>query len=227
MSQQSLKPNQAMALSQLYTNEITQPELLEALTSVPREQFVPKHLTGVAYVDEELYLGEGRYLLAPLDGARLLAAAEIQPTDRVLVVACGMGYLAVVAAKLAREVTAVDSSAMFIQHMLEKAAEMGVQNLKGHVIESLTQGYIPSAPYDVIIVNGGVGEISAVLSDQINEGGRLVFIQCKAAARPGISGLGVLTTVIRQSMQLQKKTGEECFAPALEAFKAPPFFMFS
>lgn len=226
MSQSTLTSAQAMALSQLYTNEITQPNLLEALASTPREQFVPKHLAGVSYVDEELYLGDGRYIPAPLDCARLLAAAEIQPTDRVLIVPCGMGYTSIVAAKIAREVTAVDSSAMFIQHMLEKAAEMGIQNLKGYAVESLTSGYIASAPYDVVVINGAADVVPHALSEQINEGGRLVYIQTKTEAKPGVSGLGELTTLTRLGMQLQKKTGMECFVPLIDAFQAPPVFRF-
>jgi protein-L-isoaspartate(D-aspartate) O-methyltransferase len=226
MSQQSLSSAQAMALSQLYTNEITQPQLLEALASTPRAPFVPKHLAGAAYVDEELYLGEGRYLLSPLDGARLLAAAEILPTDRVLDVACGMGFSSVVAAKIAREVVAIDTSAMFIQYTLENAAQMAVPNLKAHVVDALPKGYAPSAPYDVIIVNGAVEAGLHDLIQQVNEGGRLVFVQEKSPARPGTCGLGVLTVLTRQGMQLNKKEITECFVPAIDAFKQPPAFKF-
>lgn len=226
MSQSTLTSSQAMAFSQLYTNEINQPELLEALASTPREQFVPKHLAGVAYLDEEICIGEGRYILAPLDGARLLSAAEILPTDRVLIVACGMGYLSVVASKLAREITAIDSSAMFVQHMLEKSADLGVQNLKGRVVGSLAEGYIPGAPYDVIIVNGAAERLPPALSEQINEGGRLVYVQTKTPPRPGVTGLGILTVQTRRGLHLHKKTGAECFVPVIDAFKAPPQFHF-
>ncbi len=226
MSQQSLSPAQAMALSQLYTNEITQPRLLEALASTPRAPFVPKHLAGAAYVDEELYLGEGRYLLAPLDGARLLAAASIQPTDRVLDVACGMGFSSVVAAKICREVTAIDNSAMFIQAVSENAAQMSIPNIKMHVVESLKHGYNSTAPYDVVIVNGAVEHMPAELLQQVNEGGRLVFVQFRTAPKPGVSGLGVLTVLTRQGMQINKRELVECFVPSLAEFKQPPAFRF-
>src|SRR5579883_621672 len=102
MDYQTARTN--MVESQVRTNKVTDRAVIDALLAVPREAFVPAQLKGIAYVDEDLPIGHGRHLMEPMVLARLLQSAAIQPTDRVLDVACGTGYSCALAARLAARV---------------------------------------------------------------------------------------------------------------------------
>ena len=80
-----------MIESQLRPNRVTDERVIEAFSRLRRELFVPAHLRGVAYVDEDLPLGRGRYLMEPMVAARLLQAAMVEAKDTVLVVGAGVG----------------------------------------------------------------------------------------------------------------------------------------
>src|SRR3546814_13287049 len=82
--------------------------LVEAFLSVPREMFVPKTMRGIAYVDEDLSLGAGRYLMEPMVLARLLQLAQVGPEDLVLDIGSTTGYSAAVLARLAAAVVGLD-----------------------------------------------------------------------------------------------------------------------
>jgi len=97
-----------MIESQLRPNKVVDDRVLRAFASIRRELFVPEHLRQVAYVDEDLPLGGGRYLMEPRVAARLLQAAEVEPTDAAFVVGAGTGYEAAVIAVLTRYVVALD-----------------------------------------------------------------------------------------------------------------------
>ena len=81
-----------MVESQLRTNRVTTPRILEAMGDIPRERFVPAVKCAVAYVDEDIPIGSGRYIMEPMVLGRLLEAAAVQVGDIALVVGCGTGY---------------------------------------------------------------------------------------------------------------------------------------
>src|SRR5271168_1780914 len=97
-----------MLESQLRPNKATDDRVLNAFASIRRELFVPEHLRSVAYIDEDLPLGGGRYVMEPMVIARLLQAAAVERTDMVLIVGAGTGYEAALAAALARNVVALE-----------------------------------------------------------------------------------------------------------------------
>ncbi len=78
--------------NQLRPNKVTDERVLDAFMRLRREVFVPERLRGVAYLDDDLPLGDGRYLITPMVAARLLQAADIEPKDTALVVGAGVGY---------------------------------------------------------------------------------------------------------------------------------------
>ena len=83
---------QNMVESQIRPNKVTDPELIDALRSLPRELFVPKAMRGIAYVDEDIAVAPDRYLMEPMVLARLLQEAAVAATDMVLDVGCCTGY---------------------------------------------------------------------------------------------------------------------------------------
>jgi protein-L-isoaspartate(D-aspartate) O-methyltransferase len=162
-----------MVDSQLRTNKVNDPAVLDAFLTVPREAFVPEALQGIAYVDEDLPLGGGRYLLEPMVLARLIQAAAIRRDDVVLEIGCATGYASAILGRLAKSVIAIDSDPALVQ--LAKTNLAGTRNVA--VFEQKpAPGYPERAPYDVILIGGAVAEIPASILDQLAETGRLVTV---------------------------------------------------
>ncbi len=163
-----------MVEGQIRPNHVTDPALIVALESVPRELFVPKGAEGFAYVDEEIRLGNGRSLLEPMLLARLLQVAGITPQDAVLDIACATGYSTAVLARLARSVVAVESDAELAARASEALAAAGLDTPV--ITGPLEDGAPNRAPYDVILINGAVAEVPQGLLRQLRDGGRLVTV---------------------------------------------------
>ena len=108
---------------QLRPNRVTNAQLLAAIGGLPREQFLPEGLRSVAYSDDDVPLGNGRFLMEPMVLARLIQSLQSRPDDRAMVVASGRGYGAALLARFVNSVVAVESDPM-----LAAAAE---QNRKG------------------------------------------------------------------------------------------------
>jgi len=165
----------AMVDGQLRTNAVTDSRLLDAFAEVPRERFVPEALRGVACIDEDLPLGGGRWLIEPMVLARLLQFAQIASTDRVLVIGDPSGYAAAIVARLAGQVTMLESDSAAATAARQQLAALGCANV--HVVQgALERGYGPGAPYGVIVLAGAAVMIPEALRMQLVEGGRLVGV---------------------------------------------------
>lgn len=166
----------SMVNGQVLPNKVTDERLTDALLAVAREPFVPKNLRGVAYVDEDIPVGDGRYLLEPMIFARLLQEAEVTDHDVVLDIGCATGYSTAVLARLAGSVVALESDAALADKANEMLNQLDVDNA-GVVTGTLVDGLPDQGPYDVIFMNGAVERLPDVLKQQLAEGGRLVVVQ--------------------------------------------------
>ncbi len=142
------------------------------MLSVPRETFVPDDKREAAYVGENLTLAPGRVVLEARTLAKLLDALDIQPTELVLDVGCGLGYSAAVIARLAETVVALEEDEALAADAQRLLSEEGVDNAVT-VTGKLTEGSATCAPYDVITIEGGVEEIPAAILAQLKDGGRI------------------------------------------------------
>jgi protein-L-isoaspartate(D-aspartate) O-methyltransferase len=164
-----------MVESQIRPNKVTDPLLLAAFLEIPREQFLPKARRGVAYVDEDIEVGEGRHLMEPMVLARLLQVAEAKPTDIALDIGCATGYSTAILARLCDTVVAVESSRRLAAEATAVLSRLGIDNVA--VIEGpLDKGYPKQAPYDVILFSGAVAQVPDAILEQLGEGGRLVCV---------------------------------------------------
>ena len=167
------KTRTTMVDSQLRPNKVSDPAVLDAFLAIQREAFVPGALQGIAYVDEDLPLGGGRYLLEPMVLARLLQAAAIRPGDVALEIGCATGYASAVLARLAQSVIAIEADPALI-----RAARTNLSATRNVAVfeQQLAAGYPERAPYDVILISGAVAEVPAAILDQLAETGRLVTV---------------------------------------------------
>lgn len=164
-----------MVDSQILPNKVTDARLIEAMGSIAKERFVPDALRGVAYVDEDLPVAPGRWIMEPMVFARLAQEAGIRKTDVVLDVGAASGYSAAVLARLASTVVAIEEDEALAHEATQNLVGAGVENAA--VIAAPLAGGLPAqAPYDVIILEGAVEEVPRALLDQLAEGGRLVAV---------------------------------------------------
>lgn len=215
---------QNMVDGQLLPNQVSSERILYPMMCVPREYFVPENRKESAYLDEEIEVAPGRYVLAPVVLGRLLSLADIQENEKILVVGSATGYSALVLSYLAAHVIAVEE-----QNELADKARQAVRQFNRANIEIVTapytQGYPAGAPYDVVFIDGAVQAIPPVLIEQLREGGRLVTVE-NVAQRPGVSGLGKAAVMTRSGSSLFKKRGFDASVPLLPGFEYKPSFIF-
>jgi protein-L-isoaspartate(D-aspartate) O-methyltransferase len=161
---------QKMVDGQVRPSDVTDIRIIDAMLAVPREAFVPENKRALAYLDLDLDVGEAgsanRFLIQPAVLAKMLQAAEIKPTDRVLVVGCASGYAAAVIAQFAGQVMATESDPA----LAAKAKDILSQNGCGNVAVrtgAAADGDAANAPFDVIMVCGATEIVPEQLYRQL------------------------------------------------------------
>lgn len=208
-----------MVEGQLRSNRVTDPALLEAFQTVPRERFVPEPLRGIAYVDEDLEIGQGRYLMEPRVLGRLLQAARPGRGDIALDIGCATGYASAILARLSATVVALECDPKLSETASRTLSELGIDNAVV-VHGPLADGCPGQAPYNVIVIDGAVHEVPEALGRQLADGGRLVTV--------------VKDSVGMGRAMLYQRTGEvvagrvlfDAAVPVLPGFQGAPGFVF-
>jgi protein-L-isoaspartate(D-aspartate) O-methyltransferase len=208
-----------MIEGQLLPNKVTDARLIDAFATIRREAFVPERLHAVAYSDDDLPLGNGRYLMAPMVAARLLQAAEIRRGDNALVVGAGVGYEAALIATLCRGAVALEADAELARHGRAALVEHRIATV--NVVEDAQAPGSRARPaYDVIFFGGAVAEVPPEIAAQLTEGGRLA-----AVVKPD-SGPGRATLVTRTGGVLAARVMFDAATPLLPGFAKKPAFVF-
>jgi protein-L-isoaspartate(D-aspartate) O-methyltransferase len=207
-----------MVDGQIRPNKVTDPVLLDALRSIPREAFLPTALRMRAYLDEDVPLpgSPGRVMTEPLVLARLVQLAAVRPGDRVLLAGANTGYGAAVLAHMGARVTAVESDAALVA--LGRAALAGIGLPPGAIrfeTAAPAEGFAAAAPFEAIIIEGAVAVLPDAMRAQLAEGGRLVTVQDgRAVLGRRIGGAFTLTPVF------------DCATAGLPDFAPAPGFVF-
>jgi protein-L-isoaspartate(D-aspartate) O-methyltransferase len=154
-----------MVESQLRPQGVTDHAVLEAMSAVEREAFVPAEVRPLAYVDRSLPLGGGRFLSPPAVLGQLLTQMMPVAGERALIVGAVTCYSAAVLARIGLDVTALESS----PELAAQARQAGINVVEG----DLEAGYKKGAPYPLILLDGAVEHIPQALVDQLADGARL------------------------------------------------------
>ena len=184
-----------MVDTQVRPADVTKFPIIDAMLSIPREEFVPAAQREAAYMGENLEIGGARVILEPRTLAKMLDALDVSVDELVLDVGSALGYSSAVIARMAEAVVAVEEDEAFASEEQEALSAVGADNVILHV-GPLAEGAPQHGPYDVIIVEGGVTEFPSALIDQLNEGGRVACIFMKGAlgeARIGRKQNGSIT----------------------------------
>lgn len=146
--------------------------VLDLLMSVRREEFVPEAYKSLALSEAEIPLGHGASMLVPVIEGKILQAIQVKRSDKVLEVGAGSGYFAALLAAKADWVRTVDIEPALVNMAHDNLKRYGVENV---IVEEgdAVRGWASSAPYDLIVVSGGVPQIADSLLEQVKVGGRL------------------------------------------------------
>lgn len=179
---------EAMVDSQVRPSDIVDYPVIAAMLEVPREAFVPERYRPVAYADMQIPLAPGRTILEPRTLARMLDSLDLGPDDLVLDIGAGLGYAPALMSRIVQAVIGVEE--------LEGLADEANVALATHAADNamviagpLAQGAPKYAPYDAILIEGGIEELPQAIFDQLREGGRIAAIRLEG--RVGHAALGV------------------------------------
>jgi protein-L-isoaspartate(D-aspartate) O-methyltransferase len=207
-----------MVDTQVRPSDVTKFPIIDAMLDVPREAFVPRHLREAAYMGENIDLGGGRVILEPRTLAKMLDSLDIRSSELVLDVGSALGYSAAVIARMAEAVVAVEEDDDMAEEAQGLLSENGADNVIVHH-GPLAEGAQEHGPYDVIVVQGGVGELPQTLADQVKQGGRIACLFMEGA-------LGAVRIGYKIDGDISWRYAFNAGAPVLPGFERHKAFTF-
>ena len=208
-----------MVVSQIRTWDVLDENILGLVSRAPRQDFVPAALRNLAFTDMQLPLGHGEVMMAPLVEARLLQTLAIKPTDKILEIGTGSGYVTWLLAQLGKKVHSIEILPEFTQRASEKLAAHGATNVELEIGDG-ARGWDKHAPYDVIFVTGSTPLLPEGFKKNLAVGGRLAVIVGQSPAMEA----QLVTRLTEYSFETQGLF--ETDLPALRNALAPDKFVF-
>jgi protein-L-isoaspartate(D-aspartate) O-methyltransferase len=197
-----------MVSSQLRGRGVCDPRVLDAMARVPRHEFTHERDREQAYEDYPLPIGEEQTISQPFIVALMLELLDLKPTDKVLEVGTGSGYVTALLAEMAAQVISIERHATLAERARAVLQRLGYRNVTVLVGDG-SQGFEPSAPYNAILVSAAAAAVPAPLSTQLAEGGRMVIPVGPAEAQQ-------LQLVRRENSQIRTTLREACrFVPLI------------
>jgi protein-L-isoaspartate(D-aspartate) O-methyltransferase len=201
---------------------VLEADILEALSLVRREDFVPEQHRALAFADTELPLGHGQCMLAPRLEARVLQDLHVEPTDTVLEIGTGSGYMAALLGHRAHHVLSLELVPELADAAHHRLRDAGVRNVEVRIADGALhgEGGIEGGPFDVILLSGSVAQVPPWLLSQLRVGGRLAAI---------VGDLPMMRmTLVRRNSATDFLTTQpwDTVAPRLQGFAELPQFRF-
>ena len=211
------KRRKIMVDTQIRPSDVTKFPIIDAFLSVPREKFMPDGKREAAYIGENFQIGRSSIMLEPRTLAKLLDSLEIHNDELVLDIGSGLGYSSAVISLIAEVVIAVEEDSSMANEAEQILSEIGVDNVVVQIGE-LKDGAPEHGPYDVIILQGGVGEIPSSIFNQLKNGGRIgaIFIE---------EGLGTAKIGFKLNNKITWRYSFNAAAPILPGFSKQKDFV--
>ena len=221
MNNQSFnRARKIMLESQIRPNKVIDEKVLSAFSIIPRELFVQKSMRDIAYIDEDLPLSNGRYLMEPMVLARLIQSLNLNVSDNVMIIGVGTGYSAAIISQIVASVIGIESRTNLIKKAENNLVHLDITNTVLFK-ERLQDGYSKEAPYNAILIDGGVSFVPDSILNQLAKNGRLVSIY-----RQKIETAGEASLWMRAASNFTRTCLFNAQVPTLEEFKKKPEFSF-
>lgn len=198
-----------MVKQQLAERDIVDGRVIEVMSQIPREEFIPPEYQTQAYFDGPLPIGEGQTISQPYIVALMTQLLELKGKEKVLEVGTGSGYQAAILAKLAREVYTIERHRELLNKAKMVFKELGIKNIRAELGDG-SKGWLKYAPFEAIIITAAAAQIPQKLVEQLAEGGRLVI--------PVGSGLWqeLIRVTKRRGRLIKENFGGCSFVPLVE-----------
>ena len=164
-----------MAEQQIRPWDVTDEQVLETLQEVPRAKYVPREYRGVAFADLEIPLPNGQSMMPPRLEARMLQALAIKPSDHILEIGTGSGFITACLAKLGNSVNSYEIDTTLASQAQEKLTTMGINNVHLHTADAMAVDF-GEQKYDVIAVTGSMPRYDERLQALLAPGGRMFVV---------------------------------------------------
>jgi protein-L-isoaspartate(D-aspartate) O-methyltransferase len=201
-----------MVEQQIRPWEVFDQRVLDRLTEVPREDFVPPAFRNLAYADIQIPIGHGQIMLSPSLEGRLLQALDLKKQDSILEIGTGTGYLTVVMAGLASHVVSVD-----IFPDLQRLAGYQLENVSLQAGDA-ARGWSKDGPFDAIAITGSLPNLPDAFPEALNLSGRLFVVLGQAPVMKA-----VLITRMGEREWSREELFETVIPPLLNSEPKPKF----
>jgi len=161
--------------------DVLDQRVLDVMAATPRERFVPEQYRNVAFADVEIPINDGETMLPPRMDGRILQALDLKPTDRVLEIGTGAGYLTACLAHMAALAVTVDINEDLSRNARQLLAGLEIENVTFRVGDA-ADGWTADGTFDAIAVTGALPVLPEALKHQLNVGGRLFAVVGEAPA---------------------------------------------
>jgi len=211
-----------MVEQQIRPWEVFDPKVLKLLEELPREAFVPEEYLHLAYADIEIPIGHNQAMMLPRVEAKLLQALDLKPSDQVLEVGTGSGFLTACLARLSKRVVSIDIHEEFTRLAGERLDRQGISNALLRAGDALAGPLDEEGPFDAIAVTGSLPDEAQceLFRRQLKPGGRLFVVVGK---KPVMEAF-LITRLAGQGFS-EERLFETLLAP-LEHAEPPPTFEF-
>jgi protein-L-isoaspartate(D-aspartate) O-methyltransferase len=212
----TLAARQQMVDQQIRTWEVLDPRVLDALSMVPREAFVPPEYRELAFADAQIPIGFGQSMLAPKVQGRILQAVSVTAVDRVLEIGSGTGYLSAALSLLGASTHSID-----IHPQFTASAAANLRAVAAARVDFETRDAFSAAPlgeYDVIAVTGSLPVYDARFERSLRIGGRLFAVVGSAPVMDAI-----LVRRVDSSEWIRESLFETVIDPLINATAAQRF----
>lgn len=174
----------AMVEQQVRPWEVLDPRVLETIGAIPREDFVPAAHRQFAYADLALPLAHGESMLKPVVEGRLLQALALSPSDEVLEIGTGSGYLTACLASLARDVMSIDLHADFVEEASARLDRLGLRNARIEIADVF--GLAMNRRFDAIAIGGAVASLPESFANWLKPGGRMFVVRGRSPVQEAL-----------------------------------------
>jgi len=164
-----------MVEQQIRTWNVLDQRVLDIISQIPREAFVPEQFCSLAYAETNIDLGHGQAMMAPAIEARILQAAKVHADDKILEIGTGSGYLTALLGTMGGHVYSVE----FIPELRQQAQKhLDEQRIGNVTLEEGdgANGWERYAPYDLIVITGSLPLLPEVFQNSLAPRGRMVAI---------------------------------------------------
>ena len=203
-----------MVRSQLKKRGIHDRRVLDAMSRIPREEFVLSEHRMSAYEDCALPISHGQTISQPYTVAFMCEALELDGSERVLEVGTGSGYAAAVLSRLAKEVHTTERLPQLAEEARQRLSFLGCDNVHVHIVDG-TLGLESESPFDGIVVTAGGADLPKPYRDQLKEGGRIVI------PLGGASSQTMFRFRLKEGKLHEEDLGRFAFVPLIGQFGWP------